>query len=157
MLSPGTGLIIVQGMNASDDELLCPRCGGDPQVDLHGERREHGCECGPDAVFPLHHEGSWLYLSVLLGGALYRRTPDGWRPMSARSLLVFDRTSPVWVWLRSQGIRRPSPSGPRDREREAPRPAPVRLTPRAELALAGLLVPGETRAQALERLLCGGN
>lgn len=53
-------------------------------------------------------------------GAVQQRTKGErrWQPCSRQSLLAFAVDSPVWQWLRSEGITRPSPSGATQPEAE---------------------------------------
>lgn len=44
-------------------------------------------------------------------------TLSSWSPVSGQALLRYAVDSPLWAWLREQGVRRPSPSG-RTREED---------------------------------------
>ena len=97
--------------------------------------QEHGRRCR------LTVEGSTIYLTHEDG--------TGRRQRSARVFLRYPPESKVWQWLRSKGIRRPSPSGrslPTAERGKDTRPPPLRLPADAEAALAELVkVSGASR------------
>ena len=96
---------------------------------------ERGCECaGPRATVPRTNFGvgprvdawgpahyvrpvpAFRYEGIeyrIDNGQLEQRSAGErrWRPCSRSSLLAFEVDSPLWDWLRSHGITRPSPSG----------------------------------------------
>lgn len=63
----------------------------------------------------------------------HRTKGASWRPMRRRDLLALPVASEAWQWLRSQGVARPSPSGPRPPGRpsaeRATRVVSLRMTP----------------------------
>lgn len=70
-----------------------------------------------DDTFRFGDEEFRIFPSALSGYVIEARTKDGrkwgeWRERSRRSLLEYDKTTSLWVWLKSKGIRRPAPSGP---------------------------------------------
>lgn len=64
-------------------------------------------------------------------GTVTRRERGAWRVLTRAELLALPRTGDVWVWLREQGVRRPSPSGesPAEADRDSVQ-VKLRLSPR---------------------------
>ena len=91
------------------------------------------------------------------GDVVERLTGKVWAPVSRQSLArEFPADSPVWDWLRSCGIRRPSPSGASGRSKPpAARPGvPValRLDERVVEALRALF-PGKPLATTVAEIV----
>lgn len=98
----------------------------------------------------------------IVGGAVEsrprsKRPAEPWGARSKRSLLEYDTTSSLWDWLRSQGIRRPAPSGPsgpsKPRKERSGVGLEVRLSDAAGAALDRLVSRYGTRTAAVEAAL----
>lgn len=91
------------------------------------------------------------------GRVVERRVGKLWTRVSLQSLARdFPPDSDVWTWLRSEGIRRPAPSGPSGRSRppaERPGvPVALRLDARVVEAL-GALFPGDPLARVAREIV----
>jgi hypothetical protein len=80
-----------------------------------------------------------------------------WSVRSRRSLLAHPVRSPVWNWLRSEGIRRPAPSGKsgagsthKERQADGRTRLEVYLSPKARKALERLVRRHGTKTSAVE-------
>jgi hypothetical protein len=76
-----------------------------------------------------------------------------WKARSKRSLLEYAVDSPVWAWLKAQGVKRPAPSGKSGRN--PPRAdrghlVEVKLSKAAAAALERLVVRYGSKSEAVE-------
>lgn len=75
-----------------------------------------------------------------------------WQPCSKASLLSFAADSPLWDWLRSQGVKRPSPAG--GEEGRTTTPVLLRLDPKVAKDLDALArEDGTTKSAAVRTLV----
>lgn len=91
-------------------------------------------------------------------GTVTRRERGVWRTLTRAELLALPRDGEVWTWLREQGVRRPSPSGPSGRTTPDDERDGTRMTLRLDSATTRALDAlarrwGVVRSQAIARAL----